>query len=181
MPGKGECGTIFSCNQTIQKPFEKMPIIHLTTFISAPPERVFDLSRSIDLHKKSMVHTGEQAVAGTTAGLIELDETVTWKARHLFKTRVLKVKVTEMKKPQSFTDEMANGDFKRMKHEHHFKQVDNGTILIDLFSFESPYGSLGKIANRLFVNRYIKKLLEHRNNIIKEYAESEKWKFILNR
>jgi ligand-binding SRPBCC domain-containing protein len=158
-----------------------MPIIHLTTFISAPPERVFDLARSVDLHKKSMVHTQEQAVAGTTAGLIEMDETVTWKAKHLFKTRVLKMRVTEMKKSQSFTDEMADGDFKKMKHERHFKKVENGTILIDLFSFESPYGGFGKIANRLFLNRYIKKLLEHRNNIIKDYAESEKWKFILNK
>ncbi|HTQ27606.1 MAG TPA: SRPBCC family protein [Puia sp.] len=158
-----------------------MPTIHLTTFISAPPERVFDLSRSIDLHKKSMAHTGEQAVAGTTAGLIELDETVTWKAKHLFKTRVMKVRITEMKKSQSFTDEMTDGDFRKMKHEHHFKTVDNGTILIDLFSFETPYGSLGKIANRLFLSKYIKKLLEHRNNIIKDYAETEKWKFILQR
>src|ERR1035438_7376410 len=104
-----------------------MPTIHLTTFIAAPIERVFDLSRSIDLHKKSMVHTNEQAVAGTTAGLIELQETVTWKAKHFFRTRVLKVKITAMDRPLSFTDEMLNGDFKSMKHEHHFKQVNNGT------------------------------------------------------
>ena len=50
---------------------KSMPLIHLTTFIAAPIERVFDLSRSIDLHKKSMAHTNEQAVAGTTTGLIE--------------------------------------------------------------------------------------------------------------
>jgi hypothetical protein len=91
-----------------------MPIIHLTTFIGAPADRVFDLSRSVDLHKKSMSHTGEQAVAGTTAGLIELNETVTWKAKHLCKIRVLMTRITEMSKAVSFTDEMANGDFKQM-------------------------------------------------------------------
>jgi len=158
-----------------------MAQIHLTTFIAAPAERVFDLSRSIDLHKKSMAHTMEQAVAGTTAGLIELHDTVTWKAKHLFKIRVLKVKITAMDKPGSFTDEMVDGDFKSMKHEHHFKQIENGTFMIDLFHFEIPYGSLGKIAERIFLIRYVKKLLEHRNKIIKEYAESEKWKFILNK
>lgn len=158
-----------------------MPLIHLTTFIGAPAERVFDLSRSVDLHKKSMAHTGEQAVAGTTAGLIELNETVTWKAKHLFKVRVLRTRIIEMNKSVSFTDEMANGDFKQMKHEHHFKQIENGTLMIDLFSYETPYGGLGKLINSLFLNRYLKKLLERRNHFIKEYAESEKWKFILQK
>jgi ligand-binding SRPBCC domain-containing protein len=158
-----------------------MPTIHLTTFIEAPAERVFDLSRSIELHKKSMAHTGEQAVAGTTAGLIELEDTVTWKAKHLFKIRVLKMKITAMQKPLSFTDEMVSGDFKSMKHEHHFKQISNGTLLIDLFSFEIPYGRAGKLAGKVFLNRYLRKQLDHRNQFIKQYAESEKWKFILNK
>ena len=158
-----------------------MANIHLTTFIAAPSERVFDLSRSIDLHKKSMAHTQEQAVAGTTTGLIELHDTVTWKAKHLMKTRVMKVRITAMDKNKSFIDEMVEGDFKSMKHEHHFKQIDNGTFLIDLCSFEIPYGRIGKILGKLFLNRYVKKLLEQRSRFIKEYAESEKWKFILNK
>jgi ligand-binding SRPBCC domain-containing protein len=158
-----------------------MPTIHLTTFVAAPVERVFDLSRSIDLHRKSMAHTGEEAVSGTTNGLIGLDETVTWKARHLFRIRFLKSRVTAMSRPLSFTDEMVSGDFKSLKHEHHFKRIDNGTLLIDLFYFEAPYGALGKLANRLFLSRYLKGLLESRNRVIKEYAESEKWKFILDK
>ncbi|HTI11711.1 MAG TPA: SRPBCC family protein [Puia sp.] len=158
-----------------------MPTIHLTTFVAAPIERVFDLSRSVDLHRKSMAHTGEEAVAGTTSGLIELDETVTWKAKHLWKTRVLKSRITAMRRPFSFTDEMVNGDFKSLRHEHHFKAIDNGTLLIDLFSFEAPYGQLGRMANQFFLTRYLKNLLESRNSVIKEYAESEKWKSILNK
>ena len=159
--------------------FEPMPTIHLTTFVAAPPERVFDLCRSIELHRKSMAHTNEEAIAGTTNGLIKLDETVTWKAKHLLKTRILKSKITAMNRPLSFTDEMMDGDFKSLRHEHHFKKIDNGTLLIDLFSFESPYGGLGRLVNRMFLIRYLKKLLELRNQVIKEYAESDKWKFIL--
>src|SRR5215211_7351415 len=103
-----------------------MPTIHLTTFISAPIERVFDLARSIDLHKRSLSHTKEEAVAGTTTGLINLNETVTWKARHLGKTRFFKSKITALEKLNSFSDEMAEGDFKSFLHEHHFKPVENG-------------------------------------------------------
>ncbi|HEY4874109.1 MAG TPA: SRPBCC family protein [Puia sp.] len=157
-----------------------MPTIHLTTFVAAPSSRVFDLSRSIELHKKSMAKSNEKVVSGISSGLIELDETVTWRAKHLFKNRFLKSKITAMKKPFSFTDEMVTGDFKSMKHEHHFKQIENGTLMIDILNFESPYGSLGKISNKIFLTNYLKKLLEQRNEAIKLYAESEKWKFILN-
>jgi len=158
-----------------------MPTIHLTTFVAAPAERVFDLCRSIDLHRKSMAHTREEAIAGTVSGLIGPDETVTWKARHFFKTRILRSRITAMNRPLSFTDEMVEGDFKSLRHEHHFKRVGNGTLVIDLFHFESPYGGLGKLANRLFLTDYLKKLLELRNHMIREYAESEKWKFILDK
>ena len=158
-----------------------MTTIHLTTFIEAPIDRVFDLSRSIDLHKKSMSHTGEEAIAGTTSGLIEVDQTVTWKAKHLMKTRFLKSKVTSMNRPFSFTDEQIAGDFKNYRHEHHFKQVKNGTIVIDFFHFETPYGKAGQVFNKIYLKRYITNLIEQRNHVIKEYAESEKWKFILNR
>ena len=164
-----------------QNPCYPMPTIHLTTFVAAPAERVFDLSRSIDLHRKSMAHTGEEAIAGTVSGLLGLDETVTWKAKHLFKTRILRSRITAMNRPLSFTDEMVEGDFKSLRHEHYFKSIGNGTLLIDLFHFESPYGGLGRLANRLFLTDYLKKLLESRNLIIREYAESEKWKFILNK
>ena len=59
--------------------------------------------------------------------------------------------------------------------------IDNGTLVIDLFNFESPYGQLGRLANQFFLTRYLENLLELRNKVIKEYAESEKWKFILNK
>jgi ligand-binding SRPBCC domain-containing protein len=156
-----------------------MPTIHLTTFIAAPIRVVFDLSRHIGLHKESMSKYQEEAVAGTRFGLIEKEETVTWKARHLFKNRLLRVKITEMNKPEQFTDEQLEGDFKMMKHEHHFKPCQNGTIMIDLLHFESPYGIVGQWFNSLHLNRYMKQLLEKRNNTIKEFAESDRWKKLL--
>lgn len=156
-----------------------MPLLHITTFIKAPVDVVFDLSRHIDLHKHSMRQYKEEAVAGTRFGLLEKEDTVTWKARHLFKNRFLRVKITDMQRPDHFTDEQLQGDFSTMKHEHHFKPCENGTIMIDLFCFETPYGRLGRVFNRIHLTAYIKKLLEQRNRTIKEYAESEKWKRLL--
>ena len=156
-----------------------MPTIHLTTFIAAPLQTVFDLSRHIGLHKESMADYDEDAVAGIRFGLIEKEDTVTWQAKHLFKNRLLRVKITEMKKPELFMTEQLQGDFKFMKHEHYFKPCENGTIMIDLFHFESPYGILGQGLNSLYLTKYMKRLLEQRNNTIKEFAESDKWKKVL--
>ena len=157
-----------------------MPKIHLTSFIEAPIERVFDLSRSINLHQMSTAPTNEKAIDGVVNGLINKDETVTWQAKHLFKTRQFTSKITEMKSPDFFIDEMVKGDFISFHHEHHFKAATNGTIMIDLLNFETPYGTLGKIANTLFLKSYLEKFLIKRNAMIKEYAETQKWKAILS-
>lgn len=157
-----------------------MPRIHLTTVIHAPLDRVFDLSRSITLHKRSMEHMQEEAVKGRTNGLIEYDETVTWRAKHLRKMRELTVKVTAMQKHQFFQDEMVEGDFRFMKHEHHFREIANGTVMIDFFEFGTPYGTIGRWFEKVYLKRYMTKLLQFRNKVIKEYAESEKWRVILD-
>ena len=156
-----------------------MPVIHLSTIINAPQQIVFNLSRSIDLHAASMQHTNEKAIAGITSGLIEKSETVTWQAKHFFKTRMLKTLITEMQPYEYFKDEMLEGDFKLMQHEHHFSFAAGKTTMNDIFIFEAPYGLLGKMACIFFLTAYMKKLLHQRNLIIKEYAESGKWKSIL--
>ncbi|MBD0350048.1 MAG: SRPBCC family protein [Flavisolibacter sp.] len=157
-----------------------MPFIHLTTFIAAPIERVFDLSRSINLHKASMKAYNERPIAGKISGLIEWGETVTWRAKHMHKERQLTIAVTSLQRPVSFVDEQVKGDFEMMKHEHHFKPCDNGTIMIDQFYFEIKYGVAGKWFNRFYLEKYLKQLLEERNRAIKKAAESELWKHYLS-
>jgi ligand-binding SRPBCC domain-containing protein len=154
--------------------------IHLTTIINAPVERVFDLSRSINLHKISISETKEEAIAGVITGLINQNETVTWQAKHLFKLRRFTSKITNMEKPVHFTGEMIAGDFVSFKHDHHFKTINNGTLMIDLVEFKSPFGALGYLVNKLYLKSYLQKLLMKRNGVIKEYAETQKWRAILN-
>ena len=140
-----------------------MPLIHLTTLIDAPAQRVFDLSRSINLHTLSTRHTGEVAVGGVMNGLIGLNETVTFRARHLFKVRTHTSVISAMEAPVFFIDEMVKGDFKRFRHEHHYKPIDNGTIMIDLLDFESPYGIVGQCFDKFYLTGYLTDFLKKRN------------------
>ena len=148
--------------------------------INAPAEIVFDLSRSINMHMISTSKTNERAIAGVTTGLIKKDETVTWEARHLFKTRYFQTLITAMEPYQYFRDEMVKGDFKTFYHEHFFRSNENGTLMTDKLCMEAPYGLIGRIVNRLFLAGYIKRFLTERNKMIKQYAENGEWKKILN-
>lgn len=156
-----------------------MPYIHVTTFIAAPQQLVFDLSRHIGLHKISQQHYSEDAVSGITAGLIKEGESVTWKAKHLFKERMMTVKISSMIPSSFFEDVMTKGDFLSFSHKHHFKQIANGTIMIDELQFETPFRFIGTMLNRFYLTKHMKKLLEERNAVIKEYAEGNKWKTLL--
>ena len=156
-----------------------MPKIELRTEIRADRNIVFDLSRSIDLHKISTKKTNEQAIAGKTSGLIGINESVTWKAKHFGIYQNLTSKITEFEKPKFFVDEMIKGAFKEFKHEHRFEELNGGTLMTDFFDYKSPYGILGKLADKLFLKKYMTELLTERNLVIKEFAESEKWKELI--
>ena len=160
-----------------------MPRIELETLVKAERQVVFDLSRSIDLHKISTQHTNEEAIAGKTSGLIELNETVTWRAKHFGVYQTLTSKITEFNSPDIFVDEMVEGAFKRFRHEHKFVKgkSEGETILLDVFDYESPFGVFGKLADRLFLKSYMTDLLTKRNQTIKEFAETGDWKSVLVR
>ena len=100
-----------------------MPVIKLNTFIEADILIVFDLSRSIDLHKASTAHTNEEAIEGITSGLISLNESVTWKAKHFGVYQKLSTNITHFNSPTYFVDEQTKGIFKCFKHEHIFKET----------------------------------------------------------
>jgi|SRR5690554_155230 len=153
-----------------------MPTIELQTEIKADKKVVFDLSRSIDLHKISTEQTNEQAIAGKTSGLIGLNESVTWRAKHFGIYQNLTSKITEFDCPNHFTDEMVKGAFKAFKHEHYFTELNGRTLMTDIFYYKSPFGILGKLADKLFLEKYMTDLLIERNKIIKEFAETEKWR-----
>ena len=74
---------------------------------------------------------------------------------------------------------MVSGAFSEFKHEHHFAESDSGTLMTDIFDYKSPFGILGKLADKLFLKKYMTDLLAERNRVVKEFAESDNWKEIL--
>ena len=133
-----------------------MPAIKIQTKINAPIEVVFDLSRNITLHEISTGNSNEKAIAGVTSGLINLNETVTWRAKHFGVYQRMTVKITKMERPNTFTDEMVKGIFKSFRHTHTFMQEGQETIMKDNFEYIAPLGILGKVEDFLVLKLYMK-------------------------
>jgi ligand-binding SRPBCC domain-containing protein len=149
-----------------------MALIELQTLISAPPERCFDLSLSVDLHLHSTASTGERAVDGITSGLMCLDDTVTWEARHFGSRHRMSVRITEYDRPRWFRDEMISGPLRRMRHDHWFDADDDGTKLRDVFEFST----MVPLLDSLVLAPHLRRFLSVRNQFIRQVAESDDWR-----
>ena len=148
-----------------------MPLIVIETWIDAPRERCFDLARSVDAHVASTAQTAERAVAGVTSGVLELGDEVTWEARHLGVRQRLTARITQLERPARFTDEMVRGAFRSFRHVHEFRSDSEGTVMIDRFEFVTPLGWLGRIADILFLEAYLRRFLGTRAAELKRMAE----------
>ena len=149
-----------------------VPRIEIVTDVAAPIERVFDFARSIDVHQESQTRHGEKAIAGRTSGLIEAGEMVTWEATHFWVRQRLSSRIDAMTKPVYFRDSMISGAFAGFVHDHHFEEIPGGTRMTDIFDYAAPMGLLGRLADLLFLERYMRRLLEGRNEVIRRLAET---------
>ncbi len=152
-----------------------MTTIKLTTFIKAPPARCFDLSLSVDLHMRSTQNTGEKVAGGRLSGLMLSGESVTWEAVHFGVRQRLTSRITQMNRPGHFRNEMVKGAFKSMVHDHYFEPERDGTVMKDVFNYETPCGIFGLLFDRLALKRHMTLLLEERNRTIKIVAEGSDW------
>ncbi len=148
-----------------------MTTIHLTTKINAPIEKVFDLARSIDFHVESASKTKEKAISRRISGLIELNETVTWKGKHFGFYLKHQSLITAYNYPNHFTDQMVNGHFKSFRHQHIFNTTSSDTEMIDIIEYKIPLGFLGRILNSIAIKNHLTKFLLSRNRSIKLHLE----------
>ena len=152
-----------------------MPIINHKQFIQAPLIVCFNLARNVDIHTKTTAKTKEKAVGGVTQRLLEVGDTVTWEAIHFGIKQRLTAKVTHMEKPTEFVDIMVKGAFSSFTHTHQFIEEKGGTLMIDTFEYKSPFGPIGTIADKLFLEKYMTKFIISRAKELKTIAENTKF------
>jgi ligand-binding SRPBCC domain-containing protein len=146
--------------------------VSYSILIAASPERCFDLARDMAVHVQTLGKTGERIVAGKSDGLLELGDEVTFEGTHFGVRQRLSAKIVAFDRPQSFTDQMTKGAFRSLTHTHSFAPGSGGTLMTDEVVLEAPLGPLGRLAERVFLKSYMRRLLENRGKQLKRIAES---------
>jgi len=117
----------------------------------------------------------ERVVAGVESGLMAMGDTVTWKARHFGLSFRMTSKITVYESPTRFVDEQTSGPFASWWHEHRFEPRDGHTLMTDVVRYESPAGAVGRLVDRVFLERYMRRLLTQRNAWLKAELEAVYW------
>jgi ligand-binding SRPBCC domain-containing protein len=71
-----------------------------------------------------------------------------------------------------FVDEQVSGPFRSFRHEHRFQPVVGGTLMTDDWRHVAPFGLLGQLGDRLFLDRHMRGLLRTRNATLRREAEA---------
>jgi ligand-binding SRPBCC domain-containing protein len=150
-----------------------MTRIKIRTKINAPLQVVFDLSRDIDVHQKSASPSKEIAIDGITSGLININETVTWRGKHFGFYLTHKSRITAMNLYDYFVDEMEEGKFKSFRHEHVFYEKNGITVMKDKVHYEVPYGIFGELFDFLFLKSHLITFILERNKVLKTLSEKK--------
>jgi hypothetical protein len=131
--------------------------IIVETRIAARPEVCFDLALDTSAHAESAAFSGERIVEpGRTAGRLELGDLVTFEGRHFGMRQRFTARIVDIDPPLRFTDEMVKGAFRWLKHVHEFHPHGEGTVMRDVLEWEAPFGLLGCLADRLFLERHMR-------------------------
>lgn len=149
-----------------------MPSFSVQTMIDTSPEAAFDLARDVDAHKRSQAYSKEEVIAGVMTGLLELGDELTFKATHFGVPFRMTAKIVEFDRPHRFVDEQVSGPFGSMRHEHTFRRDGDATLMTDTVTFSSPLGPIGRLVDSVFLEKYMRKLIENRGQALKEELEA---------
>lgn len=150
---------------------EPVGSIQVETVIQAPIERCFDLARSVEAHLASTATTAERVVAGRTEGLFEVGDSVTWEARQFGLRLRQGSTITRSEPPHVFVDEGTKGPLGNFRHLHQFVREHGATLMVDTFEYDLPLRMGGRLADRLVVERRMRRLLTDRAAYLKAEAE----------
>jgi ligand-binding SRPBCC domain-containing protein len=76
--------------------------------------------------------------------------------------------ITHVQDKIYFVDEQRFGPYQLWQHQHHFSMIDGGVKMTDIIHYRNPLGFLGNMANRLFVEKQLRRIFEFRFGKIQE-------------
>jgi len=79
--------------------------------------------------------------------------------------------IEEWEPGERFVDRQLKGPYRLWHHTHEFERHDDGTLVRDRVEYEIPLGSLGKVAQLLFIGRDLTRVFDYRRESVHELIE----------
>ena len=76
--------------------------------------------------------------------------------------------ITHVQEPWLFVDEQRFGPYRFWHHQHHFREVDGGTLVDDLVHYALPLGLAGRVFGGPFVRRQLSGIFAFRTRFLEE-------------
>lgn len=156
---------------------EEMNKIEFNTYIKAPIQQCFDLARSIDFHKISVIK--EESVSGCTSGLFGPNQHALLKSELWGLKLSSEIKIIKFSPPSFMSYEVSDSYFLTIEHDYYFYDISEETVMINHFYYRTRWGLIGELLNFLFLKKILSNTITKRNDLLREYAETEKSKDIL--
>ena len=153
--------------------------IEFNTHIKAPVDRCFDLARSIEFHKISVKPIQEESVAGCTKGLIGYNQHALLQSKVKGFHFSTELKLTKFTPPFFMSYDIMDSNFESIIHDYYFYDISEETVMINHFYYKPKWGILGEILNFLFLEKYLTRIIEKRNDLLRDFAENNKWQDVL--
>ena len=76
--------------------------------------------------------------------------------------------ITQVIRNSYFIDEQRFGPYSFWHHKHFIKEIDNGILMDDIIHYKIPFGLIGKILNKIYVQNKLDKIFKYRENKLNE-------------
>lgn len=156
-------------------------VVRDSTLITAPIERCFLLSTSIDLVQPTLGLRPSAKESKKSTGMIEAGDQLVWRGWKFGLPAMHETLITAYERPNHFQDTMGRGRFARFQHDHWFRAAESAaagevTLLEDQVRFALPLGWAGAMVGRWIMVPYVRRLVRRRFALLKRVAESQEWR-----
>lgn len=146
--------------------------IDIETSIAAPRELCFDLALNVEAHAESAAFSGERVVLpGKLTGQLQAGDLIAFEGKHFGVRQRFVAKIVSIERPQRFVDEMVDGIFRRLRHEHVFEEAGEKTVMRDILEWEAPLGFLGRLADALCLESHMRWFVSTKQQRLARIAE----------
>lgn len=82
-----------------------------------------------------------------------------------------RTRISEWSPGERFVDEQESGPYALWRHTHEFEERGETTLMRDRVEYREPFGPLGWVAHRLFVQRTLQRIFDYRRDQVHELLD----------